>query len=66
MSREKISFRLDGEVQIPQLPNFLIVKVGQQEHSVPIKAFDARTLTDIAKRWRDALLAKAAKDQGAA
>ncbi len=59
MPRERINVKLEGEVQIPSLPNFLEVKIGTGSHSVPVSQFDARTLTDVAKRWRDALVAKA-------
>lgn len=61
MTDEKVSVKVDMDVQVPSLPNFLQVKRGDTVMSLPLAHFDERTLHHVGKQWLAAFVAKAKK-----
>ena len=47
------------KLQTPTVPNFVKAIIAGKEVQIPVRELDAETIDELARQWRDALVAKA-------
>lgn len=53
--------RIDVEIQVPQIPNFISVIIYGVHKSLPINEFTEKELSDLGKLWTDKLIEQSKK-----